>query len=409
MQKKWILVLGMHRSGTSALSGLLQECGIEFGKNMIPTDENNPKGYWEHHELISINETILKELNASWHNPFHSKEKINSGWEISEQIKNRIQNFLLSADFCEASICGLKDPRLSFLLPFWEPIFKKIGHSIQCLIMYRNPVEVANSLYKRDHIPGLYSEWLWNAYNLEAEACSRKLNRTWVSLEELIQDPKTVIKKINESLALSLNSQSTNFIEKKLQHHKLQSVYSTIAITSKLFSVINNPLKNPEQWEVLYHEYTAQLKDFISYLDIISEHCLEQTKQRQLLKEQGQHLSVSKTKLVSLEQHLNNLNNHIHILSHELVQKDQVLNSLIEQMNIKENSLNSLISQLVTKDDALNSLSEQLKINDESLKALTHRLQSLHLRQIVLSNLRAIKSRTLTILPRKKSSKLINN
>src|SRR5947208_4315093 len=63
-----VVVLGMHRSGTSALTGLLRLLGLWAGEedDFPPPDDHNQAGYWEHQGVWSVDEAILRRLGASW-------------------------------------------------------------------------------------------------------------------------------------------------------------------------------------------------------------------------------------------------------------------------------------------------------------------------------------------------------
>ena len=66
---KLILVLGMHRSGTSALSGLLVKSGMDGPIDMMPATENNPKGYYESAAVMKLNDQLLSKLGYQWSTP----------------------------------------------------------------------------------------------------------------------------------------------------------------------------------------------------------------------------------------------------------------------------------------------------------------------------------------------------
>ena len=64
-----ILVLGMHRSGTSAVTGALRLCGVELGTELMQPGSDNPKGFWEHAGVVAIHERLLAALERSWNDP----------------------------------------------------------------------------------------------------------------------------------------------------------------------------------------------------------------------------------------------------------------------------------------------------------------------------------------------------
>ncbi|HLA78133.1 MAG TPA: sulfotransferase family protein, partial [Vicinamibacteria bacterium] len=64
-----VVVLGMHRSGTSALTGLLGLLGVELGSNLHPANEFNQAGYFEHLDLLDVHERLFRALGSSWDDP----------------------------------------------------------------------------------------------------------------------------------------------------------------------------------------------------------------------------------------------------------------------------------------------------------------------------------------------------
>ena len=66
MQQTCILILGMHRSGTSALSGVLSMLDVYLGTNNMPGDKHNQKGYFENNNIVPLNEKLLKSIDSKW-------------------------------------------------------------------------------------------------------------------------------------------------------------------------------------------------------------------------------------------------------------------------------------------------------------------------------------------------------
>src|SRR5450432_1366051 len=156
-----ICILGMHRSGTSALTRVLNLIGVDLGANEALTTEpvaDNPRGYWEHHELTAISDAILKRYGWSWDDP----PLLPPGWETGaaiDDLRQRAQQ-LIKDQFAEVQIWGWKDPRTCLTLPFWQQLLPNMRYII-CL---RNPVDVARSLEHRDHLSPEKSSLLWLTY-----------------------------------------------------------------------------------------------------------------------------------------------------------------------------------------------------------------------------------------------------
>src|SRR5688572_29093711 len=66
--KRLIITLGMHRSGTSVVTRGLQVLGVSLGDNlMAPFEGNNDKGFWEDNDINKLNIEMLNTLGSDWH------------------------------------------------------------------------------------------------------------------------------------------------------------------------------------------------------------------------------------------------------------------------------------------------------------------------------------------------------
>jgi hypothetical protein len=102
------IVLGMHRSGTSALAGMLHHLGVELGDRLMQASPDNPRGYWEHRDIVAVNHKLMAELGCSWDDirPLPAK------WEESEAAlcAARDAATILARDFARNSIVGIEGP-----------------------------------------------------------------------------------------------------------------------------------------------------------------------------------------------------------------------------------------------------------------------------------------------------------
>ena len=215
--RRWILVLGMHRSGTSAIAGALAHNGIAFGDSFIELQGDvNEKGFWEHAELVAINEALLKELGAAWFDPFSLMTQFEQGWRPSDALFGRMCAFLRHPEFADAQQCGLKDPRLSVLLPCWQQAMSYMGDEACYLLMNRDMDQVARSLQKRDQMSLLLGQLLWGEYTFSAEAYTRNLPRCWLDYEAMLANPGAALAHIQLQLSLSTTA-SADFIDPSMQ------------------------------------------------------------------------------------------------------------------------------------------------------------------------------------------------
>src|SRR5215510_7160699 len=140
-----ICIAGMHRSGTSMITRLLNLCGLYLGPDDELSDESfdNEAGFWENRHFVSLNEAALAQLGGGWDLP----PVISEGWKSrNEMIRLREEAAELVSRFSDHEVWGWKDPRNSIMLPFW----KRVIPGLEIVVCLRNPLEVAESLQKRN-------------------------------------------------------------------------------------------------------------------------------------------------------------------------------------------------------------------------------------------------------------------
>jgi len=191
-----VLVLGMHRSGTSALAGALEAMGLEVGPNadLMPADVGNPEGYFELLSVVRANDDLLAHFEGRWDSPpdfapVWFEDPV--GIEFVGEWRRRLGELFESERYL------LKDPRISILLPLW----RRVTNDQSCaVVIVREPLEVAASLTKRNGLPTLSGLALWAAYN---RAMLRDLQGARVHVcnyADLIEHPEEVLGDVATSL-----------------------------------------------------------------------------------------------------------------------------------------------------------------------------------------------------------------
>src|ERR1700676_1746103 len=143
LKRKAILVLGMHRSGTSALSGTAFALGASAPKTLMPPSLANPNGYWESSPLVQAHGELLASAGSSW----DDWRRLDPAWYGSEdasRFHSRIGDVLRS-EYDEKPLFVVKDPRLCRLMPFFLSVLKDMSVSPVALLSLRDPLEVAFS------------------------------------------------------------------------------------------------------------------------------------------------------------------------------------------------------------------------------------------------------------------------
>ena len=193
-----VLVLGMHRSGTSSLAGAMVRLGVAPPLNLIPAGEENPKGFWESAVIVGLNDEILAAGGSHWEDwrPF-DPARIEPA--AAYTLKTRARSALIR-EFGEASLAVVKDPRLCRLMPFWSSVLEDSGWSARALLPLRSPLEVASSLERRNGIPLGLGCLIWLRHVLDAEAGTRSMRRAVVDWNDFLHDPARALERIGEQL-----------------------------------------------------------------------------------------------------------------------------------------------------------------------------------------------------------------
>lgn len=218
--KQIVVVLGMHRSGTSAITRGLKVLGVDLGHNLLPSEKgNNEKGFFEDATITAYNEELLAALGHTWDSlvPI-SPEELNLPITQSHKIR-AIEH--LREKVANIKCFGVKDPRMARLLPFWQEIFAELGLKVSYVVAFRNPKNVAHSLVKRNEFEVGKGYFLWLEHMLFSLKYSQGAPRVFVNYELMLQAPEQQLRRISESLCLPFDPQGPDFLEYKhkfLQH-----------------------------------------------------------------------------------------------------------------------------------------------------------------------------------------------
>lgn len=225
-----ILVLGMHRSGTSALAGALSTLGVALGPKLMPASSDNPLGYFEHEEIVLIHEAILSLLGTNWHDPCVLPE----GWENEPALdgyRKRLKA-IVRRDLAPHALWALKDPRLCLLFPLWLSILHELGIPVKVILNYRDPNAVTASLMKRDGLELGTARLLWAQYLIEAERHTRTVPRFWIDYEQILSRPGIVLESAANALNIrwpipprNVERQFNTTIVPQFNHHRKQSFH----------------------------------------------------------------------------------------------------------------------------------------------------------------------------------------
>lgn len=222
---KSVLLLGMHRSGTSALARVVNLLGVDLGPDLMPAKPGvNERGFWESEALVRLHDRLLDLLNVAWSD---TRPLPAEWWRRGDVLPLRDEMAaLLRESFGASDWWGVKDPRLCRLLPIWRSILAELCSDPLCVTIVRHPVEVAESLARRDGLDHAHAHQLWLLHALESEEGSRGLPRAFVCYEDLLRDWRGSVAAIAERLGIAwprdagtAGAEIDAFLSDDLRHH----------------------------------------------------------------------------------------------------------------------------------------------------------------------------------------------
>jgi GT2 family glycosyltransferase/glycosyltransferase involved in cell wall biosynthesis len=185
----------MHRSGTSMITRVVNILGAYLGEEdeMMPARPDNPAGFWEHQLLYELHERLLSALNRSWDTALPLPADWHSSPEISP-FRDELAE-LIGSRFAGRPLWAWKDPRTCVLLPLWREVLDEMGVELRCLLVTRNPLDVARSLQTRNGFTIDEGYGLWLNHNLAMLQNSSGLARVALSYQEVLDNWQASLEK----------------------------------------------------------------------------------------------------------------------------------------------------------------------------------------------------------------------
>jgi len=221
-----IVVLGMHRSGTSAITRALKVLGVELGDRLMPSvEDDNDAGYWEDIDFNALNIEMLYAIGKDW---FYTSPVTQADLEILDK-----QGYFLKAEkllkekLKDRKLFGVKDPRMAQLLPFWKEFFAKCDVNVSYVLTIRQPLSVSKSLEKRGWEGRERNCLLWLSYVVSSLSLTDSNSRVLVDYDRLMRDSEHELERMAHSLNLSVDKKEpvnyrSEFLDHDVPHSKYQ-------------------------------------------------------------------------------------------------------------------------------------------------------------------------------------------
>jgi glycosyltransferase involved in cell wall biosynthesis len=157
-----VVMLGVHRSGTSLSARILSDLGLRLGDQLLPGHRDNPEGFWEHAGIIAETREMENLLGI---NPFRGERLVppSNIWWAEKPFADSFHRLksVIQKETSKSGMFGFKDPRTLLLLPMWQAVFNELEVNPHYIVLMRHPAAVAGSINKRNGLSTKHGEFIW--------------------------------------------------------------------------------------------------------------------------------------------------------------------------------------------------------------------------------------------------------
>ena len=219
-----LVVLGMYRSGTSAIARALNLCGAYLPERVVAARLGiNPKGFWEAEAVTDLDARLLEHLGGEWNRVGFTLPS--AGPLVDEFLLNARE--VLETEYGDAALILIKDPRICVLAPLWHRALQESGYRPAYVVLVRHPLEVAGSLETQGDMPRDQGLDLWLDYmgRVEAFVESAGAGVVYVQYSELLDDWRGVLQRVALRLDVPLDAgrrgrEIDGFLESGMRNHR---------------------------------------------------------------------------------------------------------------------------------------------------------------------------------------------
>lgn len=226
--KKVFVVLGMARTGTSAISRALKVFGINLGNSLTEGNADwNPTGFWEDKEIVyGVNGKLFSRLNFAPYGLLTIPADDQTGTKTAD-IRGAARR-ILTERLKYAEYFGFKDPSTIKVVPFWRAVFCDLQLDDYYIIALRHPLAAARSYQKLTGCELELGLLLWCAHLMQAVEATHGLRRMIVSYDILLQDPRRQLDRIAAIFQLGeVNEQEAEYYAREFLNQKLNRFQSS--------------------------------------------------------------------------------------------------------------------------------------------------------------------------------------
>jgi hypothetical protein len=198
-----VLVVGVGRSGTSLLTGILGQVGFHVPQPEVEADDTNPRGFSEPRWVVDFHKRLLRARRVTVNDARPQAFEKTGNAAADDDVYTELREWL-GVQMQQADQVVVKDPRTGWFLPLWTRASSDLGAEAGFVTMLRHPAEILASAAKS------YGDWqkpasraaAWINVTLETERATRGGKRAFVRYEDLMADWPRELRRMGELLEI---------------------------------------------------------------------------------------------------------------------------------------------------------------------------------------------------------------
>jgi hypothetical protein len=198
-----VLVVGVGRSGTSLLAGILGQLGLRIPQPEVKADETNPRGFGEPRWVVDFHTRLLRRNRVTVNDARPAAWELMGRTAEDPEIARELRDWL-AGELTQHGAVVVKDPRTSWFLPLWKRCAQELGVPPAFVTMLRHPAETLTSARKS------YGTWqtpasragAWMNVSLETERATRGGRRAFIRYDDLLGDWRSEVARVAMELDL---------------------------------------------------------------------------------------------------------------------------------------------------------------------------------------------------------------
>ena len=376
-QRRVLLVLGMHRSGTSATARVVNLLGANLGDSLVKPSSDNPDGFWEHADAVRINDVLLEGLGRTW----YDMREMPKSWLDTPAAGEALGQIeaLIRRDFQPDALWAVKDPRMCLTAPLWIKALQRLDYEVDCLFVVRDPREVVNSLNVRNGWNRGPLFLMWVQYLMEAEAATRCVRRTLITYDELLLDWRSTMQRIAAELKLlwsvGLDQAAPEvdaFLNKGRRHHVAHPADAAIDIrddmpelAGELYQACLSISRGEKPWDSI----SRLQKTYRIVADIYAEHVDQLVTQRWQVEARAQEAEA-------MAQQAEAEAREAEAMTQQAEAKAQEAEAMAQQAEAKAQEAEAMAQQAEAKAQEAEAMTQQAEAKAQEAEAMTQQTEA---------------------------------